>query len=587
MSIRFKFWSAGNFESMEVGDRASISVGELRAKILRGHVSRPQQQGFDLVFSDAVSGLEYKGDDFQIPRGSTVIVRRLPCGAVPAPLSLVEAVNNVEMKGSYTLNPAKEASDDFADFGPDLFSSINATSPPSIQEVSKKNLLRKGMEDFTALRLDHQNLVTNNFNETTLRGIYSMELKCPLCKYYLKEAVMIPCCQHSFCENCIRQVLTETGRCPKCFSSQCSVENLLPNLSLRDAIRCFLECQVLHTSSENHDLNKYAPDRGSGIGAEGISYTLTVVQREPEVPQTSCATGKGSNQVVEPCDVQQPQRNVPFAHSGNHNNLCASKDNEIEIHKSPSHSLRWGKLCTVFSEMSVLLIENVGIQGIRRTCFTCGSPYHLRRDCPANVTSMFQPGVQTYGPSYGVAFPPCGSYENMCSNLGLMPFNASMAIVAPYAMPPYNSSLCGGSFVPRGRFSCDKDGGPHTSSEREHDGLSRESVAPIQGREVIAMLVINIRRDNSSYGGTERRKYCSRRQFSGDKDFGNSCKSPERAQYCLLQREVDITNDSGDDCHADDEHKKKSNSSYGGRQDIQPEKRDVGHDSRNSTQFEA
>lgn len=28
------------------------------------------------------------------------------------------------------------------------------------------------------------------------------ELRCPICNTYFKEAVMIPCCQHSFCKKC-------------------------------------------------------------------------------------------------------------------------------------------------------------------------------------------------------------------------------------------------------------------------------------------------------------------------------------------------------------------------------------------------
>lgn len=56
MSIRFKFRSSVNFDAVEIGNRESITVGELRSRILHGKVSQ-QQQGFDLVFSDAVSGL--------------------------------------------------------------------------------------------------------------------------------------------------------------------------------------------------------------------------------------------------------------------------------------------------------------------------------------------------------------------------------------------------------------------------------------------------------------------------------------------------------------------------------------------------
>lgn len=28
------------------------------------------------------------------------------------------------------------------------------------------------------------------------------DIKCPLCDLVYKDAVMIPCCQHSFCEKC-------------------------------------------------------------------------------------------------------------------------------------------------------------------------------------------------------------------------------------------------------------------------------------------------------------------------------------------------------------------------------------------------
>jgi hypothetical protein len=31
---------------------------------------------------------------------------------------------------------------------------------------------------------------------------FPSELKCSLCDSFFKEAVMIPCCQHSFCQKC-------------------------------------------------------------------------------------------------------------------------------------------------------------------------------------------------------------------------------------------------------------------------------------------------------------------------------------------------------------------------------------------------
>ena len=53
-------------------------------------------------------------------------------------------------------------------------------------------------------------------------------------------------------------MLVEKARCPKCFSTKCKVEDLLPNLSLRQAIERFLKSQILINGSENA-LHRYAP----------------------------------------------------------------------------------------------------------------------------------------------------------------------------------------------------------------------------------------------------------------------------------------------------------------------------------------
>ncbi|KAL7187011.1 hypothetical protein ACSBR1_037141 [Camellia fascicularis] len=82
---------------------------------------------------------------------------------------------------------------------------------------------------------------------------FPSELKCSLCNTFFKEAVMKPCCQHS-----IHAVLEEKAKCPKCYSSKCKVEDLLPNLSLRQAIEHFLESQILMSDADNA-LHKYAP----------------------------------------------------------------------------------------------------------------------------------------------------------------------------------------------------------------------------------------------------------------------------------------------------------------------------------------
>lgn len=63
------------------------------------------------------------------------------------------------------------------------------------------------------------------------------EMQCPICKKLAKEAVMILCCQASFCDSCIRGHLIETGTCPKCGKKDMLCDDLLPNQSLRKAIQ--------------------------------------------------------------------------------------------------------------------------------------------------------------------------------------------------------------------------------------------------------------------------------------------------------------------------------------------------------------
>eukprot|EP00897_Mesotaenium_endlicherianum_P003094 jgi/Mesen1/2812/ME000172S01968 len=70
------------------------------------------------------------------------------------------------------------------------------------------------------------------------------ELKCPLCHGIFRDAVIIPCCGVSFCDSCIREELIAKGQCPHCGVSKYTNDDLLPNMSLRQAIESFKESQV-------------------------------------------------------------------------------------------------------------------------------------------------------------------------------------------------------------------------------------------------------------------------------------------------------------------------------------------------------
>ncbi|XP_044596276.1 E3 ubiquitin-protein ligase RBBP6 isoform X3 [Cotesia glomerata] len=67
------------------------------------------------------------------------------------------------------------------------------------------------------------------------------DLLCNLCKDLLTDAVMIPCCGNSFCDECIRTLLLESEdhQCPDCPEKDISPENLIPSRFLRNAVMNF------------------------------------------------------------------------------------------------------------------------------------------------------------------------------------------------------------------------------------------------------------------------------------------------------------------------------------------------------------
>ncbi|XP_073130394.1 uncharacterized protein [Henckelia pumila] len=500
MSIRFKFRSSVNYETLQLDGRDSISVGELRARIIGGKSFggvQEQQQGFDLVFADALSAQEYKGDDFQIPTGSSVIVKRVPGGAVPlSVVSPIEAVKDLGTKDSFPLNPANEPMDAFDDFGSELCPLPDSNVQHFDLEIKRNNLTGNEKKEIDGIRLESQKLdsdVTgpaipegsyktgndrNFLRETTAKGHLTSnklitsnfpvaqssylppEMKCALCNTIFKEAMMIPCCQHSFCENCIRSVLIEEKRCPKCFSTKYNVEDLLPNLSLSQAIVRFLESQMLDGGLEK-TMQKDVPDGESRIEAkDDASCALTrdvksslLEQKDKHLHESGVVHSRhhdimqrGSNAFTPVADFQGenqpvvlPQANIP----GGEKNFSA-----------PGGYKKWG-----------------------RNCYTCGSPDHLMRDCPMSYPSpMFHPGDGSFQggmPGYAPPYWNCPTlhhfrpFANIYSSPAMMPFNLPMVPASPFAVPPYFSSMHGGLSGPGGNMMMGNMG-PHNA---EYFGL--------------------------------------------------------------------------------------------------------------------
>ncbi|KAJ8442814.1 hypothetical protein Cgig2_016280 [Carnegiea gigantea] len=375
MAVRFKFRSSSTFDSIDIGNQPFISIRDLKSEIVKKkHLNLSQD--FDLVFSDSLSGQEYKDDSIKIPSGSSVIIKRVPTASTPslrhfvitsviAPINikLLLALRSSIMAGhdKNIREMRVKAGDASAGcFDGRVVNHANIIEPPA-QNVGVSGLVDFGVdlcplpddnlpglgnlqstktpaEDFMVARCSEELLVRCNELDATYRCQHSSkdssanevstlvmqskpkteeqaelgrtlppnhlaleknnmpsELKCFLCKDFFKEAVMIPCCQHSFCEKCIRPALAEHAKCPMCSSTKCKAEDLLPNVSLRQAIERFLESQLLLNGSEN-DLHRYAPDGESGIQVKELSYAATVKKRGL---QLNCSATRRSNQLLQ------------------------------------------------------------------------------------------------------------------------------------------------------------------------------------------------------------------------------------------------------------------------------------------------
>ncbi|XP_078172234.1 uncharacterized protein LOC144566180 isoform X3 [Carex rostrata] len=306
------------------------------------------------------------------------------------------------------------------------------------------------------------------------------ELRCLLCKEIFKDAVMIPCCQHSFCDRCIRSTLTETRRCPKCSSVKCAVDDLLPNLSLRQAIERFIEAQASIGGMDNL-LPKDAPDGESGIQAIEQSCAVSIRQQNFNSPS---GNGKGSNMAASE-SARENKRNSgikirlddkPLKVAGSTQvsttptNVGSASHDKAALSEAAKHK---GELHVGTSEPNLhrnlqentegnmpmqrrndLAFNNQDGPGFYpqqqhkfnrrgdRTCYFCGSPSHFIRDCPNKFSgdAGFQGGPSGYGPQVDWAGPAFNQYRpafNMYGNPGAVPFDTSAYPVMPFQMPSY------------------------------------------------------------------------------------------------------------------------------------------------------
>lgn len=139
------------------------------------------------------------------------------------------------------------------------------------------------------------------------------DLLCNICKDLLTDAVMIPCCGNSFCDECIRTFLLESEEheCPDCSEKDVSPESLIPNRYLRNAVLNFKN----ETGYAKRPVYKPPPPQpplSQKIAAAAASSIIepgsTISEKLSASPSMSAVTPSGirnSSQVVSSADLAE------------------------------------------------------------------------------------------------------------------------------------------------------------------------------------------------------------------------------------------------------------------------------------------
>ncbi|KAE8664363.1 Detected protein of unknown function [Hibiscus syriacus] len=466
MSVHFKFRSSRNYDSVDIGGRPSISVRDLKSSIVQDKKLNLCQD-FDLVFSDPISGQEYLNEDFQIPSGSSVIIKRVPAGAQFGSCKVFGTSDANKSKICHLQNAETV---DFDDFGADIcpvpegnlscnidnrfcigdeenhFELKSCSKQPvedchkfegsDIIEAIPQGQILPGTKSKPDIEL---NTKLSAFPE--MQSVdFPSELKCSLCDTFFKEAVLIPCCQNSFCEKCILHVLFEKLRCPKCFSTKCKAEDLLPNLSLRQATEQFLKSHIV-INDPAKALERYAPDEESGIqvhAERGFNWLHAELK-------DGTASRVNSNHLLKDKISKLPGHKLT---EGMEDFEDFQGENQPIDEEAESNVKKKRALWVNTADVEKNYVEMARQKKGDRACYMCGSPGHLRRNCPAVSSShpMLQSGNAVFPgamPAYVSPywnrpyFPPIRAFANPYDPSPIMPLNSTM-------FPAYMPSMYGG-----------------------------------------------------------------------------------------------------------------------------------------------
>ncbi|XP_016974774.1 E3 ubiquitin-protein ligase RBBP6 isoform X2 [Drosophila rhopaloa] len=280
MSVHYKFKSTLNFDTITF-DGLHISVGDLKREIVQ-QKRLGKIIDFDLQITNAQSKEEYKDDGVLIPKNTTLIISRIPIAhptkkgwEPPASENAFATAPTKQDNFNMDLSKMQGSEEDkiqammmqsTVDYDPKTYHRIKGQSQvgevPASYRCNKckksghwiKNcpfILGKDQQEVKrntgiprSFR-DKPDAAENESSDFVLPAVQNQEIPedliCGICRDIFVDAVMIPCCGSSFCDDCVRTSLLESedSECPDCKEKNCSPGSLIPNRFLRNSVNAF------------------------------------------------------------------------------------------------------------------------------------------------------------------------------------------------------------------------------------------------------------------------------------------------------------------------------------------------------------
>ncbi|KAF9622627.1 hypothetical protein IFM89_032526 [Coptis chinensis] len=162
------------------------------------------------------------------------------------------------------------------------------------------------------------------------------ELRCPLCKEVMQDAVLTSkCCFKSFCDKCIRNHIMSKFACV-CGATNVLADDLLPNKTVRETINRLLESN-----------NSSAENAGSMVQVQDMESARPF---QPKVASpTISATSKGQEMTAQPARRKAATPTLSAASKGEQllptqkDEILDVKDNVSEVKDAGAPTLSLGK----------------------------------------------------------------------------------------------------------------------------------------------------------------------------------------------------------------------------------------------------